>query len=95
VPRRNYPSKTRRARKAAAEEAEGPRAPDLTVIAPPGWEVRSIQPAKAVKEYRCPGCNHEIKVATGHVVAWRIGDEDSRRHWHKGCWGSQLKQRRG
>jgi hypothetical protein len=94
LPRRNYPAKTRRARKAVAEDEEALRAPDVTVAAPPGYQVRSIQPVKAVKEYRCPGCNHEIKVGTAHLVAWRIGDEDHRRHWHRGCWDSNVRTRR-
>ena len=94
MPRRNLPEGVRRRRKAEAEEADQPRAPDLMVAAPPGWEVRAIQPAKAVKEYRCPGCNHEIRPGTGHVVAWREGDEETRRHWHKGCWETKVRTSR-
>jgi hypothetical protein len=26
-------------------------------------------------------------------VAWRIGEEDDRRHWHRPCW--QARERRG
>jgi hypothetical protein len=61
-------------------------APDIVTGAPPGWQARAIQPAKAVKEYRCPGCNQEIRPGTAHVVAWREGDEEGRRHWHASCW---------
>lgn len=85
MPRRNYPRKRRR-RRAAEEEAEPLRAPDVVVAAPEGWHVRIVQPASAVKEYRCPGCNQEIRVGTKHVVAWREGSEDHRRHWHRPCW---------
>lgn len=57
------------------------------------WIVRSVSGAKAVKEYRCPGCDQPIRPATPHVVAWPAdagwqsdsGLED-RRHWHTGCW---------
>jgi len=59
-------------------------------------EVRHIHPYQAVKTYRCPGCDHEIRPATPHVVAWPAesgrGLED-RRHWHSGCWDA--RERRG
>jgi hypothetical protein len=84
VPRRNYPPRKRRARR--DDEAEPLRAPDIVAGAPDGWHVRLIQPASATKEYRCPGCNQEIRVGTKHVVAWREGAEDHRRHWHLPCW---------
>ncbi len=48
--------------------------------------MRAIQPVNAVKVYRCPGCNQEIRLGTAHVVAWRHGDEEGRRHWHTPCW---------
>jgi hypothetical protein len=50
------------------------------------WEVRPVAGAHAVKEYRCPGCDHEIKPGVPHVVAWRTDDTDNRRHWHTPCW---------
>ena len=85
MPRRNYPPRKRRAKR--AEEADQPlRAPDLVTAAPEGWEVRLIQPVSATKQYRCPGCNQEIRVGTKHVVAWREGSEEGRRHWHLPCW---------
>lgn len=95
MPRRNLPAGVRRRRKAESEHAEAPRAPDMVVRAPAGWQVRAIHPAKATKEYRCPGCNHEIRAGTGHVVAWREGDEHHRRHWHRGCWDTHLRRARG
>lgn len=88
MPRRTRP---RRRRKARGDE-EPPLAPPLVVAAPPGWQVRAIQPAGATKTYRCPGCNHEIRAGTGHVVAWRAGGEEHRRHWHRGCW--EIERRR-
>ena len=45
-----------------------------------------MQPYQAVKTYRCPGCDHEIRVGEGHeVVVPRHAPQD-RRHWHTSCW---------
>lgn len=92
MPRRNVPDRVRRARKRAGEELDVPTAPDLTLSAPAGWIVKAIQPVRAVKEYVCPGCTHEIRPGVGHVVAWRPDDEEGRRHWHRGCWDSYRKR---
>ena len=58
---------------------------------PDGYHVRQVPPARAVKEYRCPGCDHPIAVGMAHVVAWpdRPGGDEERRHWHRGCWGGR------
>nr|WP_155939112.1 MULTISPECIES: hypothetical protein [unclassified Mycobacteroides] len=53
--------------------------------------VRRIAGARAVKVYRCPGCDHEIAVGIAHVVVWpaaegRDGGVEDRRHWHTSCW---------
>jgi hypothetical protein len=57
------------------------------------WLVQSMPGARAVKEYRCPGCETVIRPGTAHVVVWRdepaLGTEravDDRRHWHTACW---------
>jgi len=57
------------------------------------YEVRPIAAVRAVKNYRCPGCDHEIRSGTAHVVVWRIQEGwdgeaglDDRRHWHTSCW---------
>lgn len=50
------------------------------------WVVKPVAGAYALKEYRCPGCDHEIRPGTPHVVAWRADDEGNRRHWHTPCW---------
>ena len=50
------------------------------------WQVRTVSGAAADKTYRCPGCDHKITPGTPHVVAWRSGEEDFRRHWHRPCW---------
>lgn len=48
-------------------------------------EVRTVQPYAALKVYRCPGCNHEIKEGTFHLVVIPLGEPGQRRHWHRGC----------
>lgn len=48
--------------------------------------VRRVQPYQAGKVYRCPGCDQEIGVGIGHIVAWPEGDLEARRHWHSSCW---------
>jgi hypothetical protein len=35
--------------------------------------------------YRCPGCNHDIAVGTGHFVVVPLEAPDLRRHWHRPC----------
>ncbi|WP_082965323.1 hypothetical protein [Mycobacterium sp. ACS1612] len=61
-------------------------------VGPDGYdyEVRPIPAARAVKTYRCPGCDHEIRTGTAHLVVWPAdGGEfaaDDRRHWHTACW---------
>jgi hypothetical protein len=51
------------------------------------YHVRPVAGARAVKSYRCPGCDHEIRSGTAHVVAWRTDDDgQDRRHWHTPCW---------
>jgi hypothetical protein len=51
-----------------------------------GWHLRFVQPYRATKVYRCPGCQQEIFPRTLHVVVWPEGEPSQRRHWHKACW---------
>jgi hypothetical protein len=68
--------------------------PDIVEQRPDGdWVVRRITGSASTKLYRCPGCDHEIRPATPHVVAWREADAEDRRHWHTACWRS--RDRRG
>ena len=56
------------------------------------YEVRSVAAARAVKTYRCPGCDHEIRSGTAHVVVWPADSPDAmddRRHWHTPCWANR------
>ena len=60
------------------------------------YEVRAVAGARAVKTYRCPGCDHEIRSGTAHVVVWRIGEGEAgaedRRHWHTPCWSNRANR---
>lgn len=63
------------------------------------WIVKQVTGSAASRSYRCPGCDHEIRPATPHVVAWPTstawtGSNDEaalelRRHWHTACWRSR------
>lgn len=59
------------------------------------YEVQSIPGARAVKAYRCPGCDQEIRSGVAHVVVWRVEDLDGadRRHWHSPCWANRSHRR--
>lgn len=64
-------------------------------VGPDGYDydVRPVTAARATKTYRCPGCDHEIRSATAHVVVWPADAGESavgdRRHWHTPCWGNR------
>ena len=55
--------------------------------------VRHMQPYEAVKAYRCPGCDHEIRAGEGHEVVVPVDSPADRRHWHTGCWFQEAKRR--
>jgi hypothetical protein len=55
----------------------------------PGHEVREVAGDKA---YRCPGCDHEIRVGLRHLVVVPMHAPDERRHWHIECWRSELRR---
>ena len=64
------------------------------------WVVQSITGSASTKLYRCPGCDHEIRPATPHIVAWPFdtgaGDDtrlQERRHWHTPCWNSRGRRK--
>lgn len=73
---------------------EGTGGPDEPAD-PDGVEVRRIQPYQATKEYRCPGCNQEIPVGAGHLVAVPLDAPDLRRHWHAPCWDNRTRRHPG
>jgi hypothetical protein len=85
---------------ASSATVQNPRAVDRVEEWPDGdWVVRSITGSASTKNYRCPGCDHEIRPATPHVVAWPAEDGErerglgQRRHWHTACW--RARGRRG
>jgi hypothetical protein len=85
----------RRARR-RPEEARPLRTEGVAVTesGPDGdWVVRPVAASAATKVYRCPGCDQEIRPAVPHVVAWRVGDEADRRHWHTPCWSARDRRR--
>ena len=55
-------------------------------------EVRSVPASRADKTYRCPGCDHEIRPRTAHVVAIPLHDVEDRRHWHTACWANRANR---
>ena len=57
------------------------------------WVVRTVTGQAATKTYRCPGCDHEVVPGVAHLVVWRTGEPDLRRHWHRPCWQARLRRR--
>jgi hypothetical protein len=57
------------------------------------WQMRMVSGDAAVKTYRCPGCQQEIQPGVPHVVAWRPGEPELRRHWHRPCWQARDRRR--
>ncbi|MCV7102931.1 hypothetical protein [Mycobacterium palustre] len=60
------------------------------------YEVHPVAAARAVKTYRCPGCDHEIRPGTAHVVVWPadslLSGAEERRHWHSPCWANRANR---
>jgi hypothetical protein len=80
----------------AARERPGPPPPQQTrqSDAPiwaliPGYDVRVVTGDKV---YRCPGCDHQIRLGVQHLVVIPDDDPDSRRHWHTDCWRRELRR---
>jgi len=104
VPRRNLPSRRRRAAEpgpeppgdgrqlgASAERLESWRGEDWVVRAMPGAAGASG------RVYRCPGCDQLIPAGSAHVVVWPAVDReaDDRRHWHTSCWAARNRREPG
>ena len=77
------------------------RSGDDTPLRPPtgdamedGWVVRVLSGAGSTKEYRCPGCDHEVVAGVPHTVSWPEGQADLRRHWHSPCWAARSRRHR-
>ncbi|OBG26993.1 hypothetical protein [Mycobacterium sp. 852002-51057_SCH5723018] len=64
------------------------------------YEVHPVAAARALKTYRCPGCDHEIRSGTAHVVVWPADSPllgaspgvQERRHWHSPCWANRANR---
>ena len=54
-----------------------------------GHVVRAVAGTASARPYRCPGCDHELRAASPHVVVWPEGRPDDRRHWHSACWAAR------
>jgi hypothetical protein len=70
--------------------------PERTESGPDGdWVVRAVPGAAATKNYRCPGCDQEIRAGVAHVVVWPafMPGVAGRRHWHRTCWDKRLQRR--
>ncbi|MDG3012811.1 ATP/GTP-binding protein [Rhodococcus sp. D2-41] len=98
MPRRNQHRNARAGRPQVTERATLGDAFARREAGPRGGEmfsVRNIPASRALKTYRCPGCDHEIGPGTAHVVAWPdrdAGGPDERRHWHTGCWSGRASR---
>lgn len=61
------------------------------------WRVHHVPGPAAVKTYRCPGCDQEIRPGVPHVVVWPAEasptDATGRRHWHTACWRARDRRR--
>ena len=59
-------------------------------VGPDGLRLRSARGRRIPRRstYRCPGCDHEIRSGTAHLVVWPAiwSEADDRRHWHTPCW---------
>lgn len=85
------PRKNRR----APEDAQAVRMPQSAApvwALVPGFDVRRVS---GDRSYRCPGCDHEIRAGTWHLVVVPQDQPDERRHWHTECWQSELRRARG
>ncbi|OBG47191.1 hypothetical protein A5672_07275 [Mycobacterium alsense] len=88
-----------RRRERPRRQRPAPAAPALGRVetGPDGYqyEVRPVAAARAVKTYRCPGCDHEIRSGIAHLVVWpaEVGQgTDDRRHWHTPCWANRANR---
>lgn len=62
------------------------------------WIVLRLSGQTSERTYTCPGCTHEIRPGTPHVVVWPddgLGGVDDRRHWHSRCWQARDQGRYG
>jgi hypothetical protein len=81
----------------SARERSGPLPPRPLGGVAPGWAQTPgyrVQQVTNDGTYRCPGCDHEVRPGTSHLVVIPEGSVDERRHWHTPCWQTELRRRR-
>jgi len=84
-----------RDRKAARERNEAPPALRPFGVEAPEWARREGFEVRMVlnpRLYRCPGCEHEIRASTQHLVVVPRDAVEDRRHWHTECWRRELRR---
>ena len=86
------PRKNRRAPEEAPPPARMPQSAAPVWALAPGFDVRRVS---GDRSYRCPGCDHEIREGTWHLVVVPQEQPDERRHWHTECWRTELRRARG
>ncbi|MFL6076490.1 MAG: hypothetical protein ACJ73S_24110 [Mycobacteriales bacterium] len=88
------PRRHRRRRDEPRTSGAGPAGERVEPWRDGDWVVREVTGASSTKVYRCPGCDHEIRPATPHVVAWPVDGEalEDRRHWHRPCWNARNRR---
>jgi hypothetical protein len=59
-----------------------------------GFTVRAVS-GERTKNYRCPGCQQEIRPGTPHLVVVANDDVEGRRHWHTPCWQREVRRLSG
>ena len=85
------PRKNRRAPE-EVEPVRRPRSEAPMWALVPGFDVRLVS---GDKPYLCPGCEHPIRPGLAHLVVVPQGAPDERRHWHTGCWRTELRRTAG
>jgi hypothetical protein len=88
MPRRH---RSARERPGAPEPVERPLGVAPEWASAEGFRVQAVTGEKG-KSYRCPGCQHEIRPGTPHLVVMEEGEVEGRRHWHSGCWHRELRR---
>lgn len=86
------PSAYAKKKQSQATTVEDARVAPVAIQGDDEHDVRSVPPSRALKVYRCPGCDQEIWMGVGHVVVVPKAAIDLRRHWHRACWVSEQRR---